>query len=97
MAGLVSIERVREAAERLRCIVVRTPLRHSPSLSRVAGVEVWLKLECQQHTGSFKLRGAFNALALIPRRDVHAESSRPRPGITGSVSREPRASSGCRR
>lgn len=66
MAGLVSIERVREAAERLRCIVVRTPLRHSPSLSRVAGVEVWLKLECQQHTGSFKLRGAFNALALIP-------------------------------
>lgn len=66
MAGLVSIERVRDAAERLRRVVVRTPLRHSPALSRIAGVEAWLKLECAQHTGSFKLRGAYNALALIP-------------------------------
>jgi threonine dehydratase len=66
MAGLVSIERVREAADRLRGIVVRTPLRLSPALSRTTGVESWLKLECEQHTGSFKLRGAFNALALIP-------------------------------
>ncbi len=66
MAGLVSIERVRDAANRLRGVVRRTPLRYSPALSRLAGVECWLKLECEQHTGSFKLRGAFNALALIP-------------------------------
>lgn len=66
MAGLVPIESVREAAERMRRIVARTPLRASPALSQVAGVECWLKLECEQHTGSFKLRGAFNALALIP-------------------------------
>ena len=66
MAGLVSIERVREAAERMQCIIARTPLRFSPALSSATGVECWLKLECEQHTGSFKLRGAFNALALIP-------------------------------
>ncbi|MFL5559857.1 MAG: threonine/serine dehydratase [Gemmatimonadaceae bacterium] len=66
MAGLVPIERVREAAERLRGVVVHTPLRRSAALSRLTGTEVWLKLECLQHTGSFKLRGAFNALALIP-------------------------------
>ena len=66
MAGLVSVERVREAANRLRGIVRRTPLRHSPALSRLAGVECWLKLECTQYTGSFKLRGAYNALARIP-------------------------------
>ena len=66
MGGLVSIESVREAADRMRCIVERTPLRHSPALSRATGTECWLKLECEQHTGSFKLRGAFNALALIP-------------------------------
>lgn len=66
MAGLVSIERVREAAERLRGVAVRTPLRHSAALSRITGFESWLKLECLQHTGSFKLRGAFNALACIP-------------------------------
>lgn len=67
MAGLVPIERVREAAERLQGVVVHTALRHSSALSRAAGVESWLKLENEQHTGSFKLRGAFNALALIPR------------------------------
>lgn len=66
MAGLVPIERVREAAERLRGIVVHTALRHSPALSRATGVDCWLKLENEQHTGSFKMRGAFNALALIP-------------------------------
>lgn len=66
MAALVSIERVREAAERARCIVAHTPLRASPALSRATGVECWLKLESEQHTGSFKLRGAFNALSLIP-------------------------------
>ena len=66
MSALVPVERVREAAERLRGVAIRTPLRHSRSLSRIAGVETWLKLECLQETGSFKLRGAFNALACIP-------------------------------
>ena len=66
LAGLVAIEQVRGAAERLRCVAVRTALRHSHALSRATGVETWLKLECAQHTGSFKLRGAYNALALIP-------------------------------
>ena len=66
MAGLVSVESVHAAAERMRCVVARTALRLSPSLSRATGAECWLKLECEQHTGSFKLRGAFNALALIP-------------------------------
>ena len=65
MSGLVPADRVREAAARLRGVVRRTPLRYSPELSRIAGVECWLKLECEQHTGSFKLRGAYNALALI--------------------------------
>jgi len=66
MAGLVSIDAVRDAARRLRGVVARTPLRHSRSLSKATGVDCWLKLECEQHTGSFKLRGAWNALALIP-------------------------------
>jgi threonine dehydratase len=66
MSVLVPIERVREAADRLRGVIVRTPLRHSEALSRITGVETWLKLECLQETGSFKLRGAYNALACIP-------------------------------
>lgn len=40
----------------------RTPLVPSPGLSDHAGQEVFLKLETQQDTGSFKLRGATNKL-----------------------------------
>jgi threonine dehydratase len=44
----------------------RTPLERSEALSAAAGVEVYLKLEGSQRTGSFKLRGAFNAVATLP-------------------------------
>lgn len=41
------------------------PLRYSPALSERSGAEVWLKLECRQPTGSFKIRGAlFKMMAL---------------------------------
>ena len=42
---------------------MRTALTRSPFLSAIAGGEVWLKRECEQHTGSFKIRGASNVLA----------------------------------
>jgi threonine dehydratase len=58
---------VRRAAERLRGEVVETPTVPSPWLAAAAGREVRLKLENVQATGSFKLRGATNALqALAP-------------------------------
>ncbi len=38
--------------------IMRTPLVHSPSLSRMFGGEIHLKLENLQKTGSFKIRGA---------------------------------------
>jgi threonine dehydratase len=59
------------AARRLAGITVRTPLRRSPALSQRTGGDVYLKLECDQVTGSFKLRGAYNALAALP-DDVRA-------------------------
>jgi len=54
------------AARRLAGVVRETPLVPSPALSRLAGGEVLLKLENEQVTGSFKLRGAYNALATLP-------------------------------
>lgn len=50
------------AANRIAPYVRETPLDPSPYFSEVAGTNVWLKLENLQHTGSFKLRGAFNKL-----------------------------------
>ncbi|WEX10510.1 hydroxyectoine utilization dehydratase EutB [Chelativorans sp. AA-79] len=43
-----------------------TPLVPSPFLSRIAGCDVHLKLELAQATGAFKLRGAANAVGLLP-------------------------------
>jgi threonine dehydratase len=54
------------ARRRIRRFVDVTPLRRSAWLSNAAGVPVWLKLECVQLTGSFKIRGALNALSRVP-------------------------------
>jgi threonine dehydratase len=59
------------AADRIRPFVARTPLLRSAALSRLAGGDVYLKLENEQTTGSFKLRGALNVLASLP-ADVRA-------------------------
>ena len=61
-----TVDDVRDAARRLEGVAHHTPLRRSAELSRVAGTDVWLKLESEQVTGSFKIRGAYNAMALLP-------------------------------
>ncbi len=58
---LVTLEDIEGAARAIAPHVRRTPLLPAPSLER-AGTEVHLKLEILQDTGSFKLRGATNAL-----------------------------------
>jgi len=54
-----------EAAGRISPHVRHTPAEYSHALSEVSGAEVYLKLENLQATGSFKLRGATNALLSI--------------------------------
>ena len=53
------------AANRIAPHVRETPLDYSHFFSEETGCQVWLKLENLQHTGSFKLRGAFNKLLLL--------------------------------
>jgi threonine dehydratase len=60
-----TLEDVRAAARRLEGVVRRTPLERSDALSEIAGVDVHLKLEGMQRTGSFKLRGGYNVVALL--------------------------------
>jgi threonine dehydratase len=54
--------RIREAYARIRDGIKRTPVEPSPELGREIGAEVYAKWECDQTTGSFKLRGALNKL-----------------------------------
>jgi len=59
---LISIESVQEAAKLIKGKVIRTPLVSSPSLSKMFGGEIYLKLENLQKTGSFKIRGATHSI-----------------------------------
>ncbi len=61
----VELREIEAAKARIAHTVRKTPVNLSPSLSEVAGVPVWLKLEHLQLTGSFKLRGAANAVASL--------------------------------
>lgn len=54
------------AARRLAGVAHRTPVVRSTALDRCGGAEVHLKLESWQRTGSFKFRGAYNAVAALP-------------------------------
>jgi threonine dehydratase len=54
--------RIQAAAQRIGAHTRRTPLERSPFLGADSGAELYLKLENQQITQSFKARGAFNAL-----------------------------------
>ena len=62
---MVTIGDVYAARRRMGRWVRRTPFERSPLLSGLTGGEVWLKLENRQLTGSFKLRGASNRIALL--------------------------------
>ncbi len=58
-------DRAFEAAERIRGLVVETPLVRSEAFSADLEAEVWFKLENRQTTGSFKLRGATNRILTL--------------------------------
>ncbi|MBO3676180.1 threonine/serine dehydratase [Streptomyces sp. NEAU-YJ-81] len=59
------MDAIHEAARRLSGHVVRTPLLTSPMLDELVGARVLVKAECLQLTGSFKVRGALNALLAL--------------------------------
>jgi len=58
----MNIDDIRQAAERIKPYVKRTPLEYSHTLSQHLGTNVFVKLELFQKTGAFKARGAFNKL-----------------------------------
>jgi len=53
------------ARSRLKNLVLRTPLIFSPALSRRTGCQIYLKMECWQLYGCFKVRGAINMVSAL--------------------------------
>ena len=65
----VSYQDVADAADRIRPLVVETPLLEVADLSEAIGGRFFVKCENLQRTGSFKLRGGMNALASLSPED----------------------------
>jgi threonine dehydratase len=65
---LIPLEEIRRARERIADAVLRTPLVRFDE-------RIWLKLECLQPIGSFKLRGALNAVRSAPPEDLVTASA----------------------
>lgn len=74
-----SLQDIYAARRRLAGVIHSTPLERSDWLSERAGCPVYLKLENVQRTRSFKIRGAYNAIATLP------ESERRRGLIAASA------------
>ena len=79
MPGAISFRDIEAAAERIRGAVVNTPCPLSIPLSEVTGMQIFCKMENLQRTGSFKERGARNALLSL------SESERMRGVIAASA------------
>jgi threonine dehydratase len=68
----ITIDDIRKAAEFLKNKITLTPTRTLPSAFALAGTEIFLKLENEQLTGSFKIRGALNKMqSLTPDERKH--------------------------
>jgi threonine dehydratase len=65
MTAAPSFADIQRAQGLIAPALVRTPTRHSRTLSGIAGCEVWLKFENRQFTASFKERGALNRILAL--------------------------------
>jgi threonine dehydratase len=65
MTAAVTLADIRAAHERIRSGIYRSPCPPSVPLSELTGADVFCKLDLLQRTGSFKERGARNALLLL--------------------------------
>ena len=69
MATLPTFTDVQSAARRLEGIAIRTPLLENARVNAKLGGRLFIKAECLQRTGSFKIRGAYNFLASMSEAD----------------------------
>jgi threonine dehydratase len=65
LSGVFDVTEVWEARKRISGIVYRTPLVYSSGLSEKTGNKIYLKMECWQRCGCFKVRGALNHISSL--------------------------------
>ncbi len=76
--NMLTAKHVEQAYERIHSYVHKTTILTSKTLNEVSGLEIFMKAENFQKSGSFKIRGALNFLLSMDERD------RERGVVTGS-------------
>ena len=66
----LTIEKIRDARERIRPHILCTPLLRMSSLDPFLGCRVYVKAECMQTTGAFKLRGVMNKVLSLSAQEL---------------------------
>lgn len=61
----IDLDAIQKAQKTLKGVSKKTPIVRSQALSEMGRGDVYLKLENQQHTGTFKMRGAFNRMSQL--------------------------------
>ena len=67
---MYQLKEIEEAAQRIESIAIKTPLFESLELDTKVGGKVFVKPECIQRTGSFKIRGAYNLMSQLSTKDA---------------------------
>ncbi|MHA2359383.1 MAG: threonine ammonia-lyase [Candidatus Thorarchaeota archaeon] len=67
---MISVDHLERARERIREHIKITPLIPAYHISELTGVSIFLKLESEQVTGSFKVRGALNKMMTLSKEDI---------------------------
>ena len=65
----VTFEDILKSQKIQKNVIRRTPLESSYSFSMMTGSKVYLKSECLQKTGSFKVRGAYAKIASLSKEE----------------------------
>ena len=58
----LQLEKIKEAYDKIKGFIRKTPLIHSAYLSELCNNNIYLKLENLQLTNAFKIRGALNRM-----------------------------------
>ena len=67
----VTINTIRDAHSRIKTHVHKTPVKSSTEINENAGVELYFKCENLQRSGSFKIRGAVNAVFSLSDKEAN--------------------------
>ena len=66
---MLTLEKFEEASEIVKQVTNQTKLIYSDYLSEASGGKVYLKPENMQHTGAYKLRGAYYKISTLSEED----------------------------